>query len=94
LIARPRPVPAQSKIAVARSRRGGAIEILHSTEPDFGVQRHCATERGLFGSDEPITQALMILLLQIEAGCRPVNKQSTVGSGQPTLCKAGASSYD
>ena len=41
----------------------------------------------------PYEQAVEVLLLQIEAGCRSVNKQSTVGSRQPTLCKAGASSY-
>jgi hypothetical protein len=38
-------------------------------------------------------QAVEVVLLQIEAGCRPVNQQFPVGLRQPTLCKAGASSH-
>src|SRR5262249_55206168 len=60
LIPRPRPVPVQSKIVVARSRRGVTIEILHSTEPDSAFTGAVRPNRGPFGSDEPITQALMI----------------------------------
>ena len=52
----------RSKIAVDPSRGGLMIETQHSAEPDSALNGAVRPNCGLFGSDEPITQALMVPL--------------------------------
>ena len=52
----------RSKIAVDLSRGGVMIETQHSSEPDSALNGAVRPNSELFGSDQPITQALMVPL--------------------------------